>query len=143
MRKKNRTKESREKCRKPIITLHKMTTEKTSRLRELSEEFQVLEKKLKLGGGVEKIEKIHSQGKLTARERVDLLFDENEYQQEIGLLVAYDEYKGQAPAAAVVTSVGKINGRECVVIANDATIKAGAWYPETIKKILRAQEIAM
>ena len=93
-----------------------MTTEKTSRLRELSEEFQVLEKKLKLGGGVEKIEKIHSQGKLTARERVDLLFDENEYQQEIGLLVAYDEYKGQAPAAAVVTSVGKINGRECVVI---------------------------
>jgi acetyl-CoA carboxylase carboxyltransferase component len=121
-----------------------MTTNlKRSRLRELSDEFQVLEKKLKLGGGVEKIEKIHSQNKLTARERVHLLFDENEYQQEIGLLVAYDEYKGQAPAAAVVTSVGKINGRECVVVANDATIKAGAWYPETIKKILRAQEIAM
>ena len=118
-------------------------SDKKSRLRELAEEFQVLEKKLKLGGGVEKIEKIHSQGKLTARERVHLLFDENEYQQEIGLLVAYDEYKGQAPAAAVVTSVGKINGRECVVVANDATIKAGAWYPETIKKILRAQEIAM
>jgi acetyl-CoA carboxylase carboxyltransferase component len=59
------------------------------------------------------------------------------------LLVAYDEYKGQAPAAAVVTSIGKIHGRECVVVANDATIKAGAWYPETIKKILRAQEIAM
>lgn len=121
-----------------------MTTEtKQTRLRQLSGEFQVLEEKLKLGGGAEKIEKIHSQGKLTARERVDLLFDENEYQQEIGLLVAYDEYKGQAPAAAVVTSIGKINGRECVVIANDATIKAGAWYPETIKKILRAQEIAM
>jgi 3-methylcrotonyl-CoA carboxylase beta subunit len=119
------------------------TAAKKTRLRELAEEFQVLEKKLKLGGGVEKIEKIHSQGKLTARERVHLLFDENEYQQEIGLLVAYDEYKGQAPAAAVVTSVGKIHGRECVVIANDATIKAGAWYPETIKKILRAQEIAM
>jgi acetyl-CoA carboxylase carboxyltransferase component len=119
------------------------TAVKKSRLRELSEEFQVLEKKLHLGGGVEKIGKIHSQGKLTARERVHLLFDENEYQQEIGLLVAYDEYKGQAPAAAVVTSVGKINGRECVVVANDATIKAGAWYPETIKKILRAQEIAM
>ncbi len=118
-------------------------SDKKSRLRELVEEFQVLEKKLKLGGGVEKIEKIHSQGKLTARERVHLLFDENEYQQEIGLLVAYDEYKGQAPAAAVVTSVGKINGRECVAVANDATIKAGAWYPETIKKILRAQEIAM
>jgi acetyl-CoA carboxylase carboxyltransferase component len=72
-----------------------------------------------------------------------LLFDKDAYQQEIGLLVAYDEYKGQAPAAAVVTSIGKIHGRECVVVANDATIKAGAWYPETIKKILRAQEIAM
>lgn len=119
------------------------TSEKKSRLRELSEEFERLERKLKLGGGAEKIEKIHKQGKLTARERIDLLFDEDEYQQEIGLLVAYDEYKGQAPAAAVVTSIGKIHGRECVVVANDATIKAGAWYPETIKKILRAQEIAM
>jgi 3-methylcrotonyl-CoA carboxylase beta subunit len=119
------------------------TSEKTSRLRELTEEFERLERKLKLGGGAEKIEKIHKQGKLTARERIDLLFDKDEYQQEIGLLVAYDEYKGQAPAAAVVTSIGKVHGRECVVVANDATIKAGAWYPETIKKILRAQEIAM
>ena len=119
------------------------TLEKKSRLLELSEEFERLERKLKLGGGVEKIEKIHAQGKLTARERIDLLFDDNTYQQEIGLLIAYDEYKGQAPAAAVVTSVGKIHGRECVVVANDATIKAGAWFPETIKKILRAQEIAM
>lgn len=119
------------------------TTEKKSRLLELSEEFLRLERKLKLGGGAEKIEKIHKQGKLIARERIDLLFDKDAYQQEIGLLVAYDEYKGQAPAAAVVTSIGKIHGRECVVVANDATIKAGAWYPETIKKILRAQEIAM
>ena len=119
------------------------TVIKKTRLRELSEEFQVLEKKLKLGGGEEKIEKIHSQKKLTARERVHQLFDPDQYQQEIGLLVAYEEYNGQAPAAAVVTAVGKIHGRECVVVANDATIKAGAWYPETIKKILRAQEIAM
>ncbi len=119
------------------------TSEKKSRLLELTEEYERLEHKLKLGGGVEKIAKIHSQGKLTARERIDLLFDKGEFQQEIGLLIAYDEYKGQAPAAAVVTSVGKIHGRECVVVANDATIKAGAWYPETIKKILRAQEIAM
>ncbi len=119
------------------------TSEKKSRLLELGEEFLRLERKLKLGGGAEKIEKIHGQGKLTARERIDLLFDKNSYQQEIGLLVAYDEYKGQAPAAAVVTSIGKIHGRECIVVANDATIKAGAWYPETIKKILRAQEIAM
>ena len=120
-----------------------MKIEKKTRLRELTDEFMRLEHKLKLGGGAEKIEKVHKQGKLTARERIDLLFDENEYQQEIGLLVAYDEYNGQAPAAAVVTAIGKIHGRECVVVANDATIKAGAWFPETIKKILRAQEIAM
>jgi len=120
-----------------------MKIAKKTRLLELTDEYLRLEHKLKLGGGAEKIEKIHKQGKLTARERIDLLFDENSYQQEIGLLIAYDEYKGQAPAAAVVTSIGKIHGRECVVVANDATIKAGAWYPETIKKILRAQEIAM
>ena len=116
---------------------------KTSRLRVLTDEYLHLERKLKLGGGPEKIEKIHKQGKLTARERIDLLLDNDSFSQEIGLLVAYDEYNGQAPAAAVVTTVGKINGRECVIVANDATIKAGAWYPETIKKILRAQEIAM
>src|SRR4051794_27373559 len=120
-----------------------MTTKTQSRLRELTEDYLRLEHKLKLGGGPEKIEKIHKQGKLTARERIDLLLDPDTYSQEIGLLVAYDEYNGQAPAAAVVTVVGKVNGRECVVVANDATIKAGAWYPETIKKILRAQEIAM
>lgn len=114
-----------------------------SRLKVLTEEYLALEAKLVLGGGPEKIEKIHKQGKLTARERISLLLDEGTFSQEIGLLVAYDEYNGQAPAAAVVTVVGKVNGRECVIVANDATIKAGAWYPETIKKILRAQEIAM
>ena len=114
-----------------------------SRLKKLTDEYLLREEKLKLGGGRDKIEKIHKQGKLTARERIDLLLDPDTFQQEIGLLVAYDQYDGQAPAAAVVTVVGKIQGRECVVVANDATIKAGAWYPETIKKILRAQEIAM
>jgi acetyl-CoA carboxylase carboxyltransferase component len=114
-----------------------------SRLRNLTEEYSVLEGRLLIGGGPDKIEKLHKQGKLTARERIELLLDENTFSQEIGLLVAYDEYGGQAPAAAVVTVVGKVNGRACVVVANDATIKAGAWYPETIKKILRAQEIAM
>src|SRR5688500_8677829 len=120
-----------------------MKPKSTSRLRSLTDDYLRLEHKLKLGGGPEKIEKIHKQGKLTARERMELLLDPDTYSQEIGLLVAYDEYNGQAPAAAVVTVVGKIQGRECVVVANDATIKAGAWYPETIKKILRAQEIAM
>lgn len=114
-----------------------------SRLRTLTEEFVELESRLKLGGGAEKAAKIHKQGKLTARERVDLLLDKDSHSQEIGLLVAFDEYDGKAPAAAVVTVLGKVEGRECVVVANDATIKAGAWYPETIRKILRAQEIAM
>ena len=114
-----------------------------SRLQTLTDEYLELEAKLQLGGGPDKIEKIHKQGKLTARERIDLLLDNGSFSQEVGLLVAFDEYDGQAPAAAVVTVVGKIEGRECVVVANDATIKAGAWYPETIKKILRAQEIAM
>lgn len=120
-----------------------MSKSSDNRLRVLTDEYLHLAEKLREGGGPEKVEKIHKQGKLTARERIGLLFDEDSYSQEIGLLVAYDEYGGQAPAAAVVTVVGKVNGRECVVVANDATIKAGAWYPETIKKILRAQEIAM
>jgi 3-methylcrotonyl-CoA carboxylase beta subunit len=119
------------------------TAESTSRLRRLTDEYLRLEHELKLGGGPDKIEKIHSQGKLTARERIERLLDAGAFSQEIGLLVAHDEYNGQAPAAAVVTLVGKICGRECVIVANDATIKAGAWYPQTIKKILRAQEIAM
>lgn len=117
--------------------------DETNRLKKLTDDYLRLAHKLKLGGGPEKIDKIHSQGKLTARERVELLLDPETYSQEIGLFVAYDEYGGQAPAAAVVTVIGKVCGRECVIIANDATIKAGAWYPETIKKILRAQEIAM
>jgi acetyl-CoA carboxylase carboxyltransferase component len=116
---------------------------KLSRLRELTEELRRVEAKLRLGGGPAKIEKQHKQGKLTARERIDLLLDEDSFKQEIGLLVAYDEYDGGAPAAGVVTTVGRVAGREVVVVANDATVKAGSWWPETIKKILRAQEIAM
>src|SRR5713226_4331593 len=130
----------------------------TSRLRELTDELLELEAKLRLGGGADKIEKQHKQGKLTARERIDLLLDKDSSRQEIGLLVAYDQYKaegsrqkaegseqeiGTAPAAGVVTTIGRVGGREVVVVANDATVKAGSWWPETIKKILRAQEIAM
>lgn len=115
----------------------------TSRLRELSEELRQLESKLLEGGGAKRIEKLHSQGKLSARERVELLRDPGSSMLEIGLLVAYDEYEGQAPAAGVVTAIVRVHGRETVVVANDPTVKAGSWWPETIKKILRAQEIAM
>src|SRR6266568_4533928 len=146
-----------------------------SRLHQLTAELRQLEAKLRQGGGPERIEKQHKQGKLTARERIDLLLDKDSYRREIGLRVAWDQYKeqgakgkgerekrktdgsrqkaegseriddqiGAAPAAGVVTTIGRVRGREIVVVANDATVKAGSWWPETIKKILRAQEIAM
>jgi acetyl-CoA carboxylase carboxyltransferase component len=115
----------------------------SSRLRELTSELRQLETRLRLGGGPDKIDRQHQQGKLTARERIEKLLDKDAYVQEIGLLVAHDQYDGGAPAAGVVTVVGRVQGREVVVVANDATVKAGSWWPETIKKILRAQEIAM
>src|SRR6201985_408816 len=112
-------------------------------MRQLVNELQELEDRLRLGGGLNKIEKQHRDGKWTARERVEHLIDRGTLFLETGLLIAYDKYEGQAPGAGVVTGVGKIEGRPAVVVANDATVKAGAWWPETITKILRAQEIAM
>ncbi|NNF14452.1 MAG: acyl-CoA carboxylase subunit beta, partial [Gemmatimonadetes bacterium] len=110
---------------------------------ELSAELQELREELREGGGERRIKRQHDQGKLTARERIELLLDEGEPSVEIGMLVAHDKYDGQAPAAGVVTTVGRVEGREVVVVANDATVKAGSWWPETITKILRAQEVAM
>ena len=115
----------------------------TSRLRELSAKVRELEATLREGGGADKIARQHKQGKLTARERITGLCDGGTRFLEIGLLVAYDEYDGQAPAAGVVTGIGTVSGRDVVIVANDATVKAGSWWPETIKKMLRAQEIAM
>ncbi|HEU4631950.1 MAG TPA: acyl-CoA carboxylase subunit beta [Gemmatimonadaceae bacterium] len=115
----------------------------SSRLRELSDEARALEARLREGGGAARVARQHDQGKLTARERVAALCDRETRFLEIGLLVAHDQYDGQAPAAGVVTGVGLVHGREVVVVANDATVKAGSWWPETIRKILRAQEIAM
>ncbi|MBV9774865.1 MAG: acyl-CoA carboxylase subunit beta [Gemmatimonadetes bacterium] len=106
-------------------------------------ELRELEAKLRQGGGPKRIAKQHEDGKLTARERIGLLLDPRTRFQEVGLLVAHDRYEGQAPAAGVVTGFGTVAGREVVVIANDATVKAGSWWPETITKMLRAQEIAM
>ena len=115
----------------------------TSRLRELGDEIRKLEDRLREGGGADRIAKQHKQGKLTARERIAKLCDPASRFIEVGLLVAYDQYDGQAPGAGVVTGIGTVHGREVVIVANDATVKAGSWWPETIKKILRAQEIAM
>jgi 3-methylcrotonyl-CoA carboxylase beta subunit len=113
------------------------------RLRTLSGELRQLEEQLRQGGGPEKIERQHGQGKLTARERIALLLDARTSLLELGLLVAHDQYGGQAPAAGVVTGLGWVHGRPVVIIANDATVKAGSWWPETITKMLRAQEVAM
>jgi acetyl-CoA carboxylase carboxyltransferase component len=112
-------------------------------MRRLVTELHDLEDRLRQGGGAKKIEKQHQDGKLTARERLAQLLDRGTLFFETGLLVAYDRYDGQAPGAGVVTGVGRIEGRFAVVVANDATVKAGAWWPETIQKILRAQEIAI
>ena len=117
--------------------------ERGGRVRTLTDEFRALKTKIEQGGGADRIRRQHEQKKLTARERVARLLDPQGSWFEIGLLVAYDQYDGQAPAAGVVTGLGRIAGRPVVVVANDATVKAGSWWPETIKKILRAQEIAM
>ncbi len=123
-----------------------MTTEtgtRPGRLRQLTAEYQALADRLREGGGRERADRMRAQGKLPPRERVRSLLDPGAPWVEIGLLVAWDRYDGQAPGAGVITGVGVVGGREVVVVANDATVKAGAWWPETIGKMLRAQEVAM
>src|SRR5580692_4705072 len=124
------------------------TVARAAHMRHLVETLHHLEARLGEGGGAERVDKQHRAGKLTARERIARLLDPGALNKsprflEIGLLIAYDQYDGQAPAAGVVTGIGRIEGRPAVIVANDATVKAGAWWPETITKILRAQEIAM
>ena len=100
---------------------------------------------VKLGGGPKRIEKLHAEGKMTARERIDYLLDEKAKSIEIGAFVGNGMYKehGGCPSGGVVVKIGFISGKQCIVVANDATVKAGAWFPITGKKNLRAQEIAM
>ena len=101
--------------------------------------------KVKQGGGKNKIEKQHAKGKMSARERIDYLLDVKSKAIEIGAFAGEDMYKkhGGCPSAGVVVKIGYISGRQCVVVANDATVKAGAWFPITAKKNLRAQEISI
>ena len=100
---------------------------------------------IKLGGGKSKLEKIRSQGKMTARERVDYLLDDGSENIEIGALAGYEMYEeeGGCPAAGVVVVMGYVAQKMCIVVANDASVKAGAWFPISAKKNLRAQEIAL
>ena len=101
--------------------------------------------KVKLGGGLKRIEKLHLEGKMTARERIDFLLDEKSKSIEIGAFVGDGMYAehGGCPSGGVVVKIGYVSGKQCIVVANDATVKAGAWFPITGKKNLRAQEIAM
>ena len=113
--------------------------------KQLVEQLHHKSKKTKLGGGQKKIDEQHQKGKLTARERIEYLTDKNSSFLEIGLFAGDGMYKeyGGCPSGGVVTGLGYIAGRQCVIVANDATVKAGAWFPITAKKNLRAQEIAM
>src|ERR1043166_1743149 len=101
--------------------------------------------KVMLGGGKVRIEKLHEQGKMTARERIDFLLDKDSSRVEIGAFAGYEMYEehGGCPGGGVVVVIGYVSGKLCIVVANDATVKAGAWFPITGKKNLRAQEIAM
>jgi acetyl-CoA carboxylase carboxyltransferase component len=114
-------------------------------MRELIESFEVTADKIRMGGGESRINSEHKKGKLTARERITFLIDKNSEFEEFGLWAAYEMYEeaGGCPGAGVVTGFGYVNQRKCIIVANDATVKAGAWFPLTAKKNLRAQEIAL
>ncbi|MEN7549882.1 acyl-CoA carboxylase subunit beta [Rapidithrix thailandica] len=120
-------------------------TQNEDHLKELCSQLAKKLEEVKKGGGEKKIASQHKKGKLTARERIDYLIDKDSDFLEIGAFAGegmYEEYGG-CPSAGVVTGLGYISGRQCVIVANDATVKAGAWFPITAKKNLRAQEIAM
>ena len=114
-------------------------------LKQLCFQLKTKSKKVALGGGEKKIDEQHQKGKLTARERVAYLTDNGSEFLEIGLFAGEGMYaeQGGCPSGGVVTGIGYVKGRQCVVVANDATVKAGAWFPITAKKNLRAQEVAM
>ncbi len=119
----------------------KQTQTFESLLQVLTEKYELV----KLGGGPKRIQSEHEKGKLTARERIAYLIDQGSDFLEVGAFAADGMYEeeGGCPSAGVVTGIGYVSGRMCVIVANDATVKAGAWFPMTAKKNLRAQEIAM
>ncbi len=116
--------------------------ERRARMEELVAELRERTAQVARGGGEKALEKHRSRGKLTARERIDRLLDPDTAFLELSALAAWELYDGQAPGAGIVTGIGVIEGRECVLVANDATVKGGTYFPLTVKKHLRAQEIA-
>jgi acetyl-CoA carboxylase carboxyltransferase component len=113
-----------------------------TRMRALVEQLQEALASVRGGGGREMVERHRSRGKLTARERIDRLLDPGTAFLELSPLAAWEMYEGEAPAAGIVTGAGRVCGREVVIVANDATVKGGTYYPMTVKKHLRAQEVA-
>ena len=116
--------------------------ERRARMEELVAELRERTAQVARGGGEKALERHRSRGKLTARERVDRLLDPDSAFLELSALAAWEVYDGQAPGAGIVTGIGVVEGRECVIVANDATVKGGTYFPLTVKKHLRAQEIA-
>src|SRR2546421_707246 len=112
------------------------------RMEELVAELGERTAEVARGGGERAVERHRSRGKLTARERIDLLVDPDTAFLELNALAAWELYGGEAPSAGIVTGIGVVEGRECVIVANDATVKGGSYFPLTVKKHLRAQEVA-
>ena len=116
--------------------------QRRERMKSLVAELRERSAEIARGGGEKAIERHRSRGKLTARERVDRLLDPGSAFLELGALAAWEMYDGQAPSAGIVTGIGVVEGQECVIVANDATVKGGTYFPLTVKKHLRAQEVA-
>src|SRR3954463_14666666 len=112
------------------------------RMEQLVAELRERTASVAAGGGERAVERHRQRGKLLARERIDRLVDPGAAFLELGALAAWDLYDGDAPSAGIVTGIGVVEGRECAIVANDATVKGGSYFPLTVKKHLRAQEIA-
>jgi acetyl-CoA carboxylase carboxyltransferase component len=133
----------------PSVALLESRVERTddfarrqARMQELVKELRARTARVAAGGGEKAIERHRSRGKLLARERIEMLVDPGTAFLELNALAAWDVYDNQAPSAGIVTGVGVVEGRECVIVANDASVKGGSYYPLTVKKHLRAQEVA-
>jgi acetyl-CoA carboxylase carboxyltransferase component len=115
---------------------------RTAQMQGLVDELRERSARVAAGGGDRAVERHRSRGKLLARDRIDLLVDPGTAFLELNALAAWDIYDGDAPSAGIITGVGVVEGRECVIVANDATVKGGSYFPLTVKKHLRAQEVA-
>lgn len=122
----------------------KNSSHKKKHLSDLTEEFMAQESIIRQGGGADGRERQKRLGRLTVRDRLHHLLDHPSKFLEFGIWAGFEMYKewGELPAAGVVTGIGEVSGRQCMIIANDATVKAGAMFPQSVKKVLRAQTIA-